>query len=484
MASKGGCILALDEGTTSARAILFDGESNVLGLGQYGFSQIYPHPGWVEHDPDEVWDAQVKAIREAFVNARIEPSRVATVGVTNQRETTIIWDRSTGRPVYNAVVWQCRRTADLVEDLKRNYGELFKAKTGLIPDSYFSGPKVKWLLDNVPGLKGRACRGEVLFGTVDSFLIWRLTGGKKHVIDYSNASRTMMFNIHSLDWDDELLEVLDVPDCILPEPVSSSQIYGYTDPGVFGASVPVSGDLGDQQAALFGQVAFREGMAKCTYGTGSFLLVNTGVKPYRSERLLTTVAWGLRRAATYALEGSIFISGAVIQWLKESLELVDDFSELEALASSVKSSEGVFFVPAFVGLGAPYWDQYARGLIIGLTRGTTRAHLARAALEAIAFLTRDVVEAVCEAGIRIGGLRVDGGASKNDLLMQIQADLLGLEVVRPRVLETTSLGVAYMAGLAVDYWSGLQEISSMWRVERVFKPTMGEAERDRLYRAW
>ncbi|MEM2479572.1 MAG: glycerol kinase GlpK [Candidatus Bathyarchaeia archaeon] len=477
-------ILALDEGTTSARAIVFDWSSNIVGLGQHSFLQIYPRPGWVEHNPDDIWVAQLAAIKDALRSARIEPERIAAIGVTNQRETTILWDKSTGKPVHNAIVWQCRRTAGIVDEIKRNYGDMFKDKTGLIPDSYFSGPKIKWLLDNVPELRYRALRGEILFGTVDSFLIWRLTGGRAHVIDYSNASRTMLFNIHEMRWDHELLEILDVPESILPEPKPSSQIYGYSDPGVLGASIPIAGDLGDQQAALFGQAAFEEGMAKCTYGTGSFLLVNTGCAPRKSRNLLSTVAWCIGGKVTYALEGSIFISGAAIQWLRESLGLIGDISEIEVLSSSVKGSEGVFFVPAFVGLGAPHWDQYARGLIIGLTRGTDRAHIARAVLESIAYLTRDVVEAVKEAGVKISELRVDGGASKNNLLMQIQADILGLRIVRPRILETTSLGAAYMAGLAVGYWSNLSEISSMWRAEKIFEPAINEYERDRLYKVW
>lgn len=477
-------IMALDEGTTSARAVIFDHESSIVGSGQQEFSQIYPRPGWVEHDPEEVWAAQLTAIKNALRSARIGPEKVAAIGVTNQRETIILWDKTTGKPVYNAVVWQCRRTAELVDELKRNYWDTFKSKTGLIPDSYFSGPKVKWLLENVPGLRERALKGEILFGTVDTFIIWRLTGGRVHAIDYSNASRTLLFNIHKLCWDQELLEILGVPESMLPEPKPSSQVYGYTEPKLLGASIPISGDIGDQQAALFGQAAFKKGMAKCTYGTGSFLLVNIGDTPRETGKLLTTVAWCMGGKVTYALEGSIFISGAAIQWLKDSLGLIRDLSEIEVLASSVRGSEGVFFVPALVGLGAPYWDQYARGLIIGLTRGAGRAHIARAVLESIAYLTRDVIEAVREAGVEISELRVDGGASKNNLLMQIQADILGLRIVRPRILETTSLGAAYMAGLAVGYWSSLSEISSMWRAERIFEPTMGSCERNRMYMVW
>ncbi|MBS7634410.1 glycerol kinase GlpK [Candidatus Bathyarchaeota archaeon] len=478
-------LLALDEGTTSARAILFNRKSEISGLGQHSFPQIYPRPGWVEHNPEEIWKAQVMAVKDSLKNSHVEPNRVLAIGVTNQRETVVIWDKSTGKPVHNAIVWQCRRTADIVEDLKADYGDLFKAKTGLVPDSYFSGPKVKWLLDNVPGLRDRAFRGEILFGTIDSFLIWKLTGGKTHVIDYSNASRTMMFNIHKMNWDEELLEVLGIPEGILPEPKPSSYIYGYTDSEIFGASVPIAGDIGDQQAALFGQAAFEEGMVKCTYGTGSFLLMNTGSKPYKSERLLTTIAWGIENKVTYALEGSIFITGAAIQWLREALEIIKDASETEILASSVKSSEGVYFVPAFVGLGAPYWDQYARGLIIGLTRGTGKAHLAKATLEAIAYLTRDVLENMKEdTCIRVTELRVDGGASKNDLLMQIQADILGLKIIRPLILETTSLGAAYLAGLAIGFWKNLSDLTSMWKIERIFEPKMDDAERERLYKIW
>ncbi|MCX8171509.1 MAG: glycerol kinase GlpK [Candidatus Bathyarchaeota archaeon] len=477
-------IMALDEGTTSARAVIFSREPSVVGLGQHGFPQIYPRPGWVEHSPDDIWAAQLAAIKDALKSAHLSPEDIAAIGVTNQRETTILWDKATGKPVYNAIVWQCRRTAEIVDDLKREYGDVFKDRTGLIPDSYFSGPKIKWLLDNVAGLRERALRGEILFGTVDSFLIWRLTGGRVHITDYSNASRTLLFNIHKLCWDYDLLDILGIPESLLPEPKPSSQIYGYTDPELFGASIPIAGNLGDQQAALFGQAAFDEGMAKCTYGTGSFLLINIGGCPRKSRDLLTTVAWCIGEKATYALEGSIFISGAAIQWLKESLGLINDLFEIEVLASTVKGSEGVFFVPAFVGLGAPYWDQYARGLIIGLTRGTSRAHIARAALEAIAYLTCDIIESAKETGVKISELRVDGGASKNNLLMQIQADILGLRIIRPRILETTSLGAAYMAGLAVGYWNSLSEISSMWMAEKIFEPSMDRYDRDKLHRVW
>jgi len=483
--SEDSCILALDEGTTSARAVLFDQKSKILGLSQFEFSQIYPKPGWVEHNPEEIWEAQVKAFRQVLNEAKVELGEVAAIGIANQRETTILWDRSTGRPVYNAIVWQCRRTADLVEELRAEYESLFKEKTGLVPDSYFSGPKIKWLLENVTGLQEKAFNREILFGTVDSFLIWRLTGGRVHVIDYTNASRTMLFNIHELKWDDELLEALDVPESILPDPRSSSEIYGYTEPKVIGASIPIAGDLGDQQAALFGQTAFEKGAAKCTYGTGNFLLMNTGEEPCPSKDLLTTVAWSSPGKLTYALEGSIFITGAAVQWLRDSLRIIDSSPETEALASSLSSNEGVYFVPAFVGLGAPYWDQYARGAIIGLTRGVNRAHLARATLEAIAYLTRDVVEVMeKDSGVEVNGLRVDGGASRNDFLMQFQADILGKKIVRPAIHETTALGAAYAAGLAVDYWNSLEELSSMSKINRVFEPGMDEGERERLYKVW
>ena len=473
-------ILSLDEGTTSARAIIFDRESNVVGMGQYEFPQHYPKPGWVEHDPEEIWEAQFRAIKTAIENARIEPAQIAAIGVTNQRETTIVWDR-TGRPLHNAIVWQCRRTAEMVEEIKKEYGNLIKEKTGLVPDAYFSASKLKWLLDNVPGLREKAERGEVLFGTVDTFLIYRLTG--EHVTDYSNASRTMLFNIRKLDWDEELLELFDIPEEVLPEVRESSEVYGYTKKELLGAEIPVSGDAGDQQAALFGQAGFEAGMVKATYGTGSFILVNTGKTVRYSDNLLTTIAWGLNGKVTYALEGSVFVTGAAVQWLRDGIKIIKHAAETEELAEKLESNEGVYFVPAFVGLGAPYWDQFARGMIIGITRGTGRGHLARATLEAIAYLTRDVIEEM-EKLVSIKELRVDGGATENDFLMQFQADILNRRVVRPVVKETTALGAAYLAGLAVDYWESLEEIKELWKAERVFEPRMDEETRERLYNGW
>ncbi|MEO2151055.1 MAG: glycerol kinase GlpK, partial [Thermococcus sp.] len=413
-------VLSLDEGTTSARAIIFDRESNIIGLGQYEFPQHYPKPGWVEHNPEEIWDAQFRAIKTALERAKVEPGQIAAIGVTNQRETTIVFDRD-GRPLYNAIVWQCRRTAEMVEEIKREYGDVIKEKTGLVPDAYFSASKLKWLLDNVSGLRERAEKGEVLFGTVDTFLIYRLTG--EHVTDYSNASRTMLFNIKKLDWDDELLEIFGIPEEVLPEVRESSEVYGYTKRELIGAEIPVSGDAGDQQAALFGQAGFETGMVKATYGTGSFILANTGKTVRYSNNLLTTIAWGLNGKVSYALEGSIFVTGAAVQWLRDGIKIIKHASETEELARKLESNEGLYFVPDFVGLGAPYWDQFARGLIIGITRGTGREHLARATLEAIAYLTRDVIEEM-ENLVGIKELRVDGGATANDFLMQFQADIL------------------------------------------------------------
>jgi glycerol kinase len=473
-------ILSLDEGTTSARAIVFDRESTIHGVGQYEFPQHYPKPGWVEHNPEEVWDAQLRAVKTAIERAKIEPTQIAAIGITNQRETTLVWDKE-GRPLYNAIVWQCRRTADMIEKIKREYGELIKEKTGLVPDAYFSASKLKWLLDNVPGLREKAEKGDVMFGTVDTFLIYRLTG--EHVTDYSNASRTMLFNIKKLEWDSELLELFNIPESLLPEVRESSEVYGYTKKELLGAEIPVSGDAGDQQAALFGQAAFEAGMVKATYGTGNFILANTGKTVRYSKNLLTTIAWGLRGKVSYALEGSVFITGAAVQWLRDGVRIIKHASETEELATRLESNEGVYFVPAFVGLGAPYWDQFARGLIIGITRGTGREHFARATLEAIAYLTRDVVEEM-EKLVGIKELRVDGGATTNNFLMQFQADILNRRVVRPVVKETTALGAAYLAGLAVDYWEDIDEIAKLWKAERIFEPKMNEETRERLYNGW
>ncbi len=479
-------ILSLDEGTTSARTIIFDHEANIVSMAQFEFPQLYPKPGWVEHRPEDIWEAQFRALKEALFRAKISSKDIEAIGITNQRETTLLWDRRTGVPVFNAIVWQDRRTAPIVDWLRENYHDLIRSKTGLIPDSYFSAVKIKWLLDNVPGLRERAEKGDVVFGTVNTFLIWKLTGGKIHVTDYSNASRTMLFDIRKLDWCDEILEILKIPGSILPEPRPSSEVYGYTDPKLLGCEIPISGDAGDQQAALFGQACFNEGMVKCTYGTGNFILMNTGYTPRLSKRgLLTTIAWGIDKRVCYAIEGSIFITGAAVQWLRDGLGFFKKSSDIEELARQVPDTGGVYVVPAFVGLGAPYWDQYARGLIIGITRGTTRAHIARAVLEAIAYQTRDVILIMeQEGGIKMPELRVDGGAARNNFLMQFQADILNRRVLRPRILETTALGAAFLAGLAVGYWISLKELSMLWKAERVFEPIMDEDTRRKLYEGW
>jgi glycerol kinase len=480
-------ILALDQGTTSSRAIVFDHAGAVVATEQAEFPQIFPQPGWVEHDPEDIWQSQIGVARSVLEKSAVAPSRIAALGITNQRETTIIWDRLTGAPVYNAIVWQCRRTAAICDELKaRGFAELFRQNTGLVLDAYFSGTKVKWLLDNVPGLRARARRGEVLFGNVDTFLMWRLSGGRIHATDYSNASRTMLFNLHTMDWDQDILRILDIPPALLPTPLPSSQVYGETNPDTLGAAIPIAGDAGDQQAALFGQACYQPGMAKNTYGTGCFLLLNTGDKVVASQHgLLTTVAWGLGQNSTFALEGSVFVAGAAIQWLRDGLGIIDAASDSENVASRVPDAGGVYFVPAFVGLGAPYWDMYARGTMIGLTRGTTRAHITRAALEAICFQTRDVLQAMqADSGIALAGLRVDGGASRNNLLMQIQADILDVPVVRPCVTETTALGAAYLAGLAVGYWSGQAEIAELWRADREFMPAIPASRREGMYEGW
>ncbi len=481
-------VLALDQGTTSSRAILFDRRGTVRAAAQREFRQIYPQPGWVEHDPEEIWGSQLAVAREALASAGIAPAAVAAIGITNQRETTLLWERETGRPVHNAIVWQCRRTAPLCDALKASGLEpAVRARTGLVIDAYFSGTKVQWLLENVPGLRGRAERGELCFGTVDTWLAWRLTGGRAFVTDYSNASRTMLFDIHRLAWDGELCAALGVPHALLPEARPSSQVYGQSLPALLGAEIPVAGIAGDQQAALFGQACFRPGSAKNTYGTGCFLLVHTGDRPVASRAgLLTTIAASpVAGRPEYALEGSVFIAGAAIQWLRDGLGILGNSGESEALAASVPDNGGVYFVPAFVGLGAPHWDMYARGTILGLTRGTGRGHLVRAALEAIAYQTREVLQAaVADAGIALAELRVDGGATVNDLLMQFQADVLGAPVVRPVVRETTALGAAYLAGLAVGYWASREEITANWQAERRFHPAMEASRREELFAGW
>ena len=482
-------ILALDQGTTSSRAILFGRDGAVVSTAQEEFPQIYPQPGWVEHDPEAIWSTQVRTAREALGRAGLQASQVAAIGITNQRETTVVWDRETGEPLYNAIVWQCRRTADLCDKLRDDgWADPIRAKTGLVVDAYFSGTKLAWLLDHVPGLREKAERGEALFGTVDSFLIWRLSGGKHHITDISNASRTMLYNIHGLQWDDEILDRLGIPQAMLPTVRPSSHVYGVTERGLLGAEVPIAGAAGDQQAALFGQTCYEPGQVKNTYGTGCFLLLNTGGQAVASERgLLTTIAWQLGQdsAVTYALEGSVFIAGAAIQWLRDGLGIIAHAAETEVLAGEVDDTGGVYFVPAFVGLGAPYWDSYARGAIVGLTRGTDRRHLARAALEAICYQSRDLLDAMtADSGIHLEAMRADGGAAANNLLMQLQADLLGVTVQRPAVTETTALGAAYLAGLAVGYWSSLEEIAAQWQVDAEFVPAMSRDQRDMLYAGW
>jgi glycerol kinase len=480
-------ILALDQGTTSSRAILFDHDGRIVAAAQQEFEQILPQPGIVEHDPEAIWDSQSAVARQALQTAGATADDIAAVGVANQRETTLLWERDTGRPVGNAVVWQSRVSAGICDRLKAEGLEpLFQEKTGLVIDAYFSGSKIKYLLDQYPGLRQRAERGEVLFGTVDSFLIWRLTGGARHVTDYSNASRTLLYNLHTLDWDDQLLEVLDVPRAMLPQVLPSSGLFGETRADWLGRRIPISGAAGDQQAATFGQACFDVGSAKNTYGTGSFLLLNTGQQPIASRnKLLTTIGWGIDGRITYCLEGSVFVSGAVVQWLRDGLGLIRQSSDIEALAASVADSGGLVLVPAFTGLGAPHWDAYARGTILGISRGTTAAHLARAALESMVWQTRDLVEAMqADAGIPLNELRVDGGATVNNLMLQMQADALGTSVQRPVVAETTALGAAYLAGLAVGYWNNQQEITQRWALDQEFHPQTNETQRESQYQRW
>lgn len=478
-------VLALDQGTTSSRALLLGQDGHVHGLAQTAFRQIFPKPGWVEHDPVEIWSSQFGVAMEALAQVDAKADSVAAIGITNQRETTIIWDRKTGEPIYNAIVWQDRRTSGFCDRLREQGHEaLVQEKTGLVIDAYFSGSKIRWLLDHVAGARERAQRGELAFGTVDSWLIWKLTDGARHVTDVTNASRTMLFNLHTLQWDDELLGLLDIPKALLPEVVSSSEVCGKTT-GVL-AGVPIAGIAGDQHAALFGQMCMQPGMVKCTYGTGSFMLLNTGEKPVMSRnKLLTTIAWRVKGRTCYALEGSVFIAGAVVQWLRDELQIIRSAAEIEELAASVPDTAGVYFVPAFSGLGAPHWDQYARGTIVGLTRGSNRAHLARAALEGIAFQIADIIEAMrTDAGVPLKELRVDGGAARNNLLMQLQADLLGVPVTRPANPETTVLGATYLAGLAVGFWPDEETIAKQWTAERRFIPAIEETERRERQAGW
>ena len=480
-------ILAFDQGTTSSRAILFDKRGAIVAMAQKEFEQIYSKPGWVEHDPNEIWSTQVETAVKALSNANNDLKNIAAIGITNQRETTVVWDKRSSEPICNAIVWQDRRTADITSRLKEDgLEEVFRKKTGLVLDPYFSGSKIKWILDNVEDAREKAERGELAFGTIDSWLMWKLTNGKVHVTDVTNACRTLIFNIHELEWDDELLEIIDIPKSMLPEVRTSSEVYGVTECDAFAHKIPIAGIAGDQQAALFGQICMENGMAKNTYGTGCFMLMNTGEEPIHSNnKLLTTVAWQQGGGVEYALEGSVFIAGAVVEWLRDGLGIISASHAVENLAREVKHTDGLYMVPAFSGLGAPHWDPYARGAIIGITRGTTKAHLARAALESIAFQTTDVLKAMeADSGIRLKELRVDGGASVNNLLMQIQADLLGVPVIRPKITETTALGAAYLAGLAVGFWKDRGEIEQHWQIETKFEPKMSNNQIEKLYYGW
>lgn len=478
-------VLALDQGTTSSRAILFDRNGNIVKLSQKEFRQIYPNPGWIEHNPLEIWETQLNAAREVLKDINAE--EVACIGITNQRETTVLWDKDTGQPVYNAIVWQSRQTSEICDQLKKSGMEPYiKENTGLVVDAYFSGTKIKWILDNVPGVRKKAENGEILFGTIDTWLVWKLTGGKAHITDYSNASRTMIYNIKDLKWDEKILHELNIPASVLPQVRQSSEFYENTLKDIFGIEIPISGIAGDQQSALFGQLCFQEGMMKNTYGTGCFMLMNTGEKLVKSNKgLITTIAWGVDNKVEYALEGSIFVAGAAIQWLRDELKIIHDAADSEYFAKKVNNSNGVYVVPAFTGLGAPHWDMYARGAIVGLTRGTNRNHIIRATLESIAYQTKDVIEAMIEdSGINLTALKVDGGATANNFLMQFQSDILDVNIERPEVTETTALGAAYLAGLAVGFWKSKGEISQYWSINRKFKPEMDEEKRNALYKGW
>lgn len=481
-------ILALDQGTTSSKAIIFDKHGNIKSVAQKEFKQIYPSAGWVEHDGNEIWSTQAGVAAEAITKAGLNEENIAAMGITNQRETTLLWDRQTGKPVYNAIVWQDRRTSDFCDELKKQEGliEKIRNKTGLILDAYFSGTKIKWILDNVEGVREKAERGELAFGTMDSWLVWNFTRGETHITDVTNASRTMLYNIRECKWDEEILDLLDIPRSLLPEVKSSSEVYAETKAPIFTSKIPIAGIAGDQQAALFGQRCIDKGMVKNTYGTGCFMIMNTGSNPITSENnLLTTIAWEIDGKVEYALEGSIFIAGAVVQWLRDELGIIDESSEVEELASSVEDNNGVYLVPAFAGLGAPHWNQHARGTMVGLTRGANAGHIARAALEGIAYQTLDVIRAMqADSGIEIKELRVDGGATANNLLMQFQSDMLRVPVIRPKVLETTSLGAAYLAGLAVGYWKDHREINNQWKEDRSFTPQMPDDEAENLKDGW
>lgn len=480
-------VMALDAGTTSNRCILFNEKGEMCSVAQKEFTQYFPKPGWVEHDADEIWSTQLGVAVEAMSKIGATAEDIAAIGITNQRETAIVWDKETGEPIYHAIVWQCRRTSEYCDSLKeKGLTEVYRKKTGLIIDAYFSGTKVKWILDHVDGARERARRGELLFGTVETWLIWKLTKGRVHVTDYSNASRTMLFNIQELAWDKEILEELDIPECMLPEAKPSSYIYGEADPSFLGGAIPIAGAAGDQQAALFGQTCFSAGEAKNTYGTGCFLLMNTGEKPVFSKNgLVTTIAWGLDGKVNYALEGSIFVAGAAIQWLRDEIRLIDSAADSEYMAKKVKDTNGCYVVPAFTGLGAPYWDQYARGTIVGLTRGVNKYHIIRATLESLAYQVNDVLVAMqADSGIQLAALKVDGGASANDFLMQTQADLSAAPVRRPRCVETTAMGAAYLAGLAVGYWQTKEDVLENWAIDCTFEPVIQEEERQRRIRGW
>jgi glycerol kinase len=480
-------ILALDQGTTSSRAIVFDKQGNIISVAQKEFTQYFPKPGWVEHDPIEIWSTQTGVAAEAIAKKGLNVENIAAIGITNQRETVLVWDKNTGKPIYNAIVWQDKRTSDYCDELKnQGKNDLVRQKTGLVIDSYFSGTKVKWILDNVSGAREKAEAGELILGTIDTWLVWNFTKGEQHITDVSNASRTMLFNINTMEWDDELLELLTIPKSMLPKVKSSSEVYGHTNSTFYDAKIPISGIAGDQQAALFGQMCTKPGMVKNTYGTGCFMLMNIGEKPIMSNNnLLTTVAWKINGKTIYAFEGSIFIAGAVVQWLRDSLKIIRNSAEIEKLATSVKSSEGVYFVPAFAGLGAPHWNQRAQGTIFGLTRGSTDAHIARAALEAIAYQTMDILKAMeADAEISIKELRVDGGATINNMLMQFQADVLNTETVRPKIVETTAMGAAFLAGLAVGYWENPEEIEKIWQTDKRFEPTKDRTEIDKEIKGW